>query len=217
MTKKMTKKAGKSTIPDYAFWAAMPAWTREEAIALLSGQDPDSSSGDIAPNDERTKVARLLGRAFESGAFPNADRIAPKDCLSAMESFGLCAPKALTSAAKDKKVSIKNWRRECETKDAEIVRLRQDIERTSIAKKRMSTENDITALKRKITTLQKVFLGISIDKFNLKREWKNSSAAKNIASSIDRSGLKLDEDTVRKHLTDAHKAVGRKAKFHGES
>jgi hypothetical protein len=132
-----------------------------------------------------------------------------------MESCGLAIPKALAAAATSNSISIKNWRAEYERKEAELERLRQDIEKNAIAKRRVSKENDITALKRRIKSLQKVFLGISIDKFNLKREWKNTSAAKNIAGSIDRSGLSLNEDTVRTHLADAILAVGKNAKFHG--
>ena len=215
MAKKTTSKTRTDSGPDYPFWVAMPTWTREEAIALLSGHDPDSQSDHVTPTNEQATVVRLLDRAFESGAFPNAHRVAPEDCLSAMASFGLSAPKALIAAAKAKKVSIKNWRAEYERKEAELERLRQDIEKNAIARRRVSKENDITALKRKIKSLQKVFLGISIDKFNLKREWKNTSAAKNIAGSIDRSGLSLNEDTVRTHLADAILAVGKNAKFHG--
>lgn len=217
MTKKSTNKTGNSATPDYAFWVAMPTWTREEAIALLSGQDPDSTPEDVTPNDKQAKIARLLDRAFESGAFPNANRVAPKDCLSAMESFGLSAPNALIAAANTNKISIKNWRAECEIKDAELERLRQIIERNSIAKRKVLKENNVTALKTKIKSLQKAFLGVAIDKFKLKREWKNTSAVKNIADSIDRSGLSLNEDTVRTRLADAIETVGKNAKFYGET
>lgn len=216
MTKKLTNKAGNSAMLDYSFWVAMPTWTREEAIALLSGHDPDSPSDEALATDANKQIKRLIDRAFESGTFPNADRVTPKDCLSAMASFGLSAPKALVAAANASKISIRNWRAECERKDVELERLRQNIEKNGSAKKRVSKENDVTALKRKITSLQKAFLGISIDKFNLKREWKNTSAAKNISSSIGRSGLSLNEDTVRKHFADAIETVGKNAKFHGE-
>lgn len=217
MTKKSSKNDGNSAMPDYSFWVAMPTWTREEAIALLSGHDPDSPSNDIPPHNERTKIARLLDRAFESGSFPNADRVTPADCLSAMEGFGLSAPKAIIAAATANKISIKNWRAECERKDAEINHLRRNIESKTTNKKTTANEPNVTALKRKISSLQIALLGLSIAKFKLKRDWRNSSIATNIANAIRLSGLRLNEDTVRKHLAEAIEAVGEGAEFHGEA
>lgn len=202
---------------DYSFWVAMPTWTRKEAIALLSGHDPDSPSDNTTPDNERTKIARLLDRAFESGAFQNADRVTPEDCLSTMASFGLSAPKALVAAANANKTSIRNWRAECERKDVEIERLRRNIESNATIEKNTANKPNVTALKKKIGSLQTVLLGLSIAKFKLKRDWNNSSIATNIANAIQQSGLSLDKDTVRTHLAEAIETVGDRAKFHGEA
>lgn len=217
MAKKTTSKTRTDSGPDYPFWVAMPTWTREEAIALLSGQDPDAPQEDIAPNGAQTKIARLLDRAFESGAFPNAVRVTPEDCLSAMASFGLPAPEALITSANANKISIRNWQAESNRKDAEIERLRKGIETDTSVRPNAKNEANVTALKKKIGSLQIAFLGISIAKCKLKRDWKNSSIATNIASAIRLSGLSLNEDTVRKHLVEAIEAVGEHAKFHGET
>ena len=216
MAKKTTSKTRTDSGPDYPFWVAMPTWTREEAIALLSGQNPDIPTEDITSSDVQKKIARLLERAFESGAFPNAIRVSPEDCLSAMESFGLSAPKALSAAASANEISIMNWRAECERKEAEIERLRRNIETEATIEKRATSKLNVTGLKKKIGSLQIALLGLSIAKFNLKRDWNNSSSATNIANAIHQSGLSLDKDTIRTHLAEAIEAVGDRAKFHGE-
>ena len=216
MTKKSTNKAGSKAMPDYSFWVAMPTWTRDEAIALLSGHDPDSPSDDVNSNDEKTKIARLLERAFEAGAFPNADRVTPEECLSAMESFGLSAPKALIVAATSNKISIKNWPAEYEKKDAEINRLRKGIESDTTVRTNEKKEANVTALKKIISSLRKALLGLAISKFKLERDWSHSSVVTNITNAIQQSGLNLDKDTVRTHLVDAIEAVGEEVQFHGE-
>ena len=216
MTKKSTNKAGDNAVTDYSFWVAMPTWTREEAIALMSGQDPDYPPNDATPHHERKKVERLLERGFEHGAFSNASRVSPEECLSAMASFGLSAPKPLVAAAKANKISIKNWQAECERKDAEIKRLQRSGVSNATAKPNEMTEPNVTALKKRIASLQVAFLGLAIAKCKLKRDWSHSSIATNITNAISESGLSLGKETVRTHLAEAIEAHGEDARFHGE-
>ncbi len=114
MTQKETRSNGAAT--DYAHWVQMPAWTREEAIALSIGLDPDvidlEAMTELAQDSDLEKRRRLLVRAFESGVFPNADRVSPEDFLSWMKSNRLDVPKALTAATKAQGHALTNWRRE---------------------------------------------------------------------------------------------------------
>ena len=216
MTKKSTNKAGSEAMPDYSFWVAMPTWTRDEAIALLSGHDPDTPPEDPTPNDKQTKIARLLERGFEAGAFPNANRVTPEECLSAMESFGLSVPAALSSAAKETKISIKNWQAECGRKEAEIERMRNGIESDTSVRTNEKKEANVTALKKRIASLQIIFLGVAIARYKLKRNWSHSNSVTNITNAISDSGLSLSDDAVRGHLAAAIEAHGEDAQFHGE-
>ena len=199
-------------VPDYDFWVAMPSWTQDEAIALLTGRDPANPNRHKPFNEDAQKLGLIIGRAFSFGVFPNAIQASPSDCVSIAQSSNVALPRELLTAFKNKKIDLKNWKAECDRLTAENARLAKLMQEAAQTKSK-PIEN-VTSLKKKIGSLQIALLGVAIQKFRMKKDWQNSSVAKNIASSIAEAGLKLDEDTVRTHLIDAVAAKGKDAIFH---
>ncbi|MCB2114147.1 MAG: hypothetical protein KDD85_11450 [Parvularculaceae bacterium] len=211
-TGKMPSNVGNAdTAPDYDFWVAMPSWTREEAIALLAGRDPARPHNAQTINEDTKKIELLIDRAFSFGVFPNAIQNSPRDYLSTIASSNVPIPPDLLSAMKRKKIDLRNWKLECEQLSAENKRLAKLV--SEQANSASPPNENVTGLKRKIGSLQTMVLGIAIDKFNLKKNWQNSSVAGNISSAITRAGLSLSEDTIRKHLDETVAAKGAEAKF----
>jgi hypothetical protein len=203
--------ADSDKVPDYDFWVAMPSWKREEAIALLTGRDPTSPNHHQPSNQDAQKLELLIDRAFSFGVFPNSAQVSPSDCVSIAQSSNVPLPRELLKAFRKKKIDLKNWKSECDRLTAEketLAKMASDPTPSTITPK-----ENVTGLKKKIGSLQILLLGVAIDKFNMKKDWQSSSVARNISSAITRAGLKLDEDTVRKHLDDAATAKGGKAKF----
>jgi len=210
--KKLAAEGGSEAAPDYDFWVTMPSWTREEAIALLTGRDPAKSNRHQPSNSNALKLGLLIERAFSFGVFPNAVQVSPNDCVSTALSSNVPLPRELLKAFKKKKIDLKNWKTECERLTAENERLSKLAHETEQTKSKPS--ENVTSLKKKIGSLQIALLGVAIHKFRMKKDWQNSSVAKNIASSIAEAGLKLDEDTVRAHLIEAVATKGNDAIFY---
>ena len=199
------------TAPDYDFWVTLPAWTREEAIALLAGRDPSRPHHAQTINEDARKIEFLIDRAFSFGVFPNAIQNSPCDYISTLTSSDFPIPPELLRAMNRKKIDLKNWKHECEQLRAENKRLAKLVsEQTNSTS---APNESVTGLKRRIGSLHVIVLGLAIDKFNLKKNWQSSSVAGNISSAITRAGLSLNEETVRKHLEEAVAAKGAKAKF----
>jgi len=204
MAAKNTRLTDRS--PDYAYWSKMTVLTKDEAIALLLGME--SSSVDLKEplslkNDEAKKLQKLLLRAFESGAFPNPARISPEELVSWATSNQLLVPKAFIDAVKKQGRPFTNWRLAYESVKAENVSLRKEAADTNAEKKILVRKDSVSGLKKEIKTLQKILLGVAVDKFHFDPHSNKTSVPTNIASAVFRVGLKITADTVRRHLTNA--------------
>jgi hypothetical protein len=169
---------------DWAFWARMPGWTVEEFASLAVGEDPElsmSSSSSL----ERKQTLRLLQRAVEMDEIKSPDK--PIEFLRLANSGGIAIPEELKIAASNK-TKIRNYRRmyrKVKTERNELRALNQD----EIKPKRLHS-------------IYLLLYTMATEKYKFKYN-ANNSAAKNILDDVERKGLKIDRDTIRKLLGDA--------------
>lgn len=211
-----TDRRKERSVPNYAHWVKMPAWTEKEVVALMLGRDPNTESA-VSPlvteSGEHADLKQLLERAFMAGAFPNRELLAPDQVLSWAKSNRIGAPPELFDAAKKQRLPIKDWRRECQLRDAKLEQVTRQLSEIENAQMRSPDRETVTGLKKAIASLQKLLLALAIDKFKLKRAIKNKSVVSNIKGAVDRAGLSISNDTVRDHLSAAVEQHGENAKF----
>jgi hypothetical protein len=174
-------------------WASMPTWTLEEAIALSYGKDPqvvywgaikdrlDQSDFVADYADRRERVSR----GFEDGQLK--DPIRPGAILKWAANFRMYVPDGLRDAVAVYDKDAVNWREKFE----EI--------QTILAELRNASPED-TRDSRQQRSDAKMIVAIAMDKFDFDPTGRRTSAASNIVSCCQRSGISISVNTVRDRL-----------------
>jgi len=195
--------------PDYSYWCKMGYWTVEQAITLLLELDPRDALQDMQLAAEvSSEIKRRysdLHRLLEShiGYGGYSKNMPPTEYIEWAQHYGVQIPSALMDAEKKQGISLVSCRAECEKLRYENSKLRVESKQAPIEK-----NSTISGLKNEIGTLHKILLAIAVDKYGFKLGGTNSSAPKNITSTVEWRGLKIDRGTVLKHLNDAKNAYG---------
>jgi hypothetical protein len=189
MTQKQTQPNG-GVAPDYAHWVQVPAWTREEAIALSVGLNPDvidpGAMTELAQDSDAGKRSRLLMRGFEFGVFANSIRISPEDFLSWMKSNRLDVPKALIAAAKAQGHALTDWRREYDALKA----------RTDAEDAKRALEKPTNRPEPQFTSLYTIILGVAYGRHGYDPGAKRNAAPAAIVGEVEQAGLTISAETV---------------------
>ena len=178
---------------DFQLWARMSYWSADEATALLLWKNPEvvnetsfGDSNDASNFSEIYRKVRILTeRAVETNYLTK--QIDPHQFIEwARNTAQLKVPKELTTAIADLETSAKP-NKTSEPVEQPLV----DSERTS---------------------LLKLALGMAIKGYNYDPgKQKNEATGDNrgsIATDLERLGLDLTSDTVRKYLKEAEQRLG---------
>lgn len=195
----MTKQPSE---PDYDFWMGMASWSKDDAIALAVGMDPDVADWRIHMSDDQNKRVRQIERAIITGVFPNSDLINPRDFLSEMMSNDYEFPKGLMAAAKARKVKIKNWKH---AHDAVV------------AKFEVTSRSDVMSADAKsgsklptprLESCYRIILGVACTRYGYDPKKNYNTATKKIFRDIEKSGIKITDETILSTLRKAYEEVG---------
>jgi len=172
---------------DYPFWAKMPRWTAEEAVALTLGISP-SAAGNARLKTTTARYAivatykkflKLVRRAEAAGCLNDGERgIVPAIYLAWAKQNDVNVPPDL---------------------QANVARYAKTRKPQAEAKPLMTRERE---------TFLKILLGMALGGYGYNPSAAKSSTTKEIYDDLARRGIAVDEDTIRKKLKEASQIVG---------
>ncbi|MEQ3707932.1 hypothetical protein [Tateyamaria sp.] len=175
---------------DEKIWSASTTWRFYEIELLLVDVDPLKLEEDVdfefSPRQRKTRrqVRAILDRWREEKVIDRT--VAPMDAITFFGARGFEFPK----------------------------RLREAVIKGANSNLPVATDNDVgaapraenaTALKRQLASLQKLCLGMAVEKYRHNPFESRSIAFSNIESALLRVGLEVSVDTIRKHVRMAFK------------
>ena len=185
---------------DFVNWSRESFWTAEEAIALFFGLEPDDVSWEAleqvvagsAVAGDISRLRKILNRAQSKGDLQGNEY--PHNYAAWANLRRIEIPTALLDAIAEYGHAIPNW----DERDALQKRANAGLDERG--------NGAVTALKRKVSSLQKMCLGMALEKYQYRLDGKANSAATSIADALALRGLSLDRDTIRDHLAEARDA-----------
>lgn len=178
----------------------MARWDAGQAAALSLGLDPDMVSPEWLQrqsNELRARYAQrrdLIANHQQAGRLPHY--VEPALFVSWAQANSVAIDPALIESVQTHGGAIADWRHEVER-----LRLALAASQTRVAE----LEAGGPAKERRLypkeqASLLKLVLGMAMDKYGYTPGGGNSRTPKLIADALQRQGMSIDEDTVRKWL-----------------
>ncbi|MDR8396975.1 hypothetical protein NE850_11555 [Paraburkholderia sp. USG1] len=173
---------------DYHYWASLDKWTTTEAALLIDGKDPAQNRGvslrakdTLAGFENAAKIAKILERTnwtARYGRSPWEINKHPLYIADAIRSVGLEIPARLWEKLRD--------RHERETGAGEI---QKEVNTSAATKERQ--------------TMLKLIIGLACGGYRLDPDATRNMYAKEMRIDLERAGVPLDDETIKKYLDEA--------------
>jgi len=197
-------------VADFDFWSRASYWTIDEALALSLGKNPRLVNWEkLAPFVQISKFAaefegrRMLAQRAQSMA-QLADTNIPGFFLAWAARTGLSVPKALLAAVNARGVQIADWKSLYDEAVARIAALEKE---RGAGEAQPSPEPVDSLRARERETLLKLIIGMAIRGYGHNPSADRTGTAREIAGDLEKNGIGLDEDTVRKWLKRAREVL----------
>lgn len=164
-------------------WCSKPFGNLGEIQCLLLGIDPllikDRFDFELTEKQKDTQRVAMDALDFLFDGTALSRRLSPLDAIAHFQKFGLEFPSELVASV---------------SKNSKIPAPGDD---------RPTTHHEITALKRKQNSLQRLALVMAMAGYKYDPKKLTNPAINDIVSDADRLGLSISKDTVRSHLAAA--------------
>jgi hypothetical protein len=205
-------------VADFDYWSRMTYWTLDEAVALSFGKAPEVVSWKVVqPHIQVSQFARNFARRRELAVRALQweqlyDPVLPGMFITWAKRTGIEFPPELEAAVAANGHVIEDWKslydKLCANRDAllaqikdlngECTRLRGELE---ALKSQRAIPAEAKALStRERDSLLKLVIGMAVKGYSFQPRVARSPAFSEIADDLDRLGIGLDVDTVRKYL-----------------
>jgi hypothetical protein len=227
MTRESKKKT--ETRGFLELYAMLDGWTEREAVLLSLNRDPRRPLEDDQKNTFYSvhKIPGYEDRMFmivrAVVAFGWHGYILPSDFVRWATSKGLSLPEGLVrsvdkikhddgfeirlqnpNAIENREKSIDDeLMRDCMARELEYLRGLQTEDAQKMLEERIAEQLHPKAR----TSLLKLIAGMAVDKFRFDPGKANTETASKIQSALQRAGLSIDDDTVRKWLVEAGELI----------
>jgi hypothetical protein len=182
-------------------------WTAGEAAALGLGVDPHAAGREARAMERAPSLARaladrsrLLRRLADAGRI-RADGEPPAVLVATMRSIGLTLPDELVRVVEAVADRV-DWQARAKALERRV----RDLE----AEAAHGSAGPADLGERERTSLLKLIIGMAMGGYGHDPKASKSKATKEIADDLDRLGIGLDADTVRKYLREARDLLPRK-------
>lgn len=199
-----------ATSATYDQWSRAAYWRMEEAAALLIARDPASINPKIARNDtpgsdtlkSYLAVFDLINRAFTARQIDFNH--GPGGYLAWAQRNRISVPAELGAAVREHGHQVDDWKGICDRQAALIVELQAKLEAFEDGKDRRSAAKEAAPLgARERDSLLKLIIGMAVDGYGYVPSATRSPISTELSSALERLGLSLDPDTIRKYLNEA--------------
>jgi hypothetical protein len=178
--------AAERQLIDVQFWSSLPHWTPTEFEWLVLGIDPDWVLEDGFDQRPFESCRATIRARFDRLVDQEERYLSPSHALEVAEKIGKTFPPKL----------------------CEAIRLRAA---TSPEREKSSApirSQDITALKRKVSSLQKIMIAIAAKTYGWNPHRDPPALLVNdISDAFESLGMKMDRNTIRGHLNKAKESL----------
>jgi len=197
--------------PIYHHWAVMSYWTLEEAILLSLDRNPEQVTAKKVKSHSgisrfsRNLFYRLKLAQRAKGIGKLFDPLLPPLFVSWAKTTGLILPMELIFAVDNAHGVHHNWKDECERLTEFMNGMNEKLQdaRTRLANIKPSETPKAEVLgQRERSSMLKLIIGMAIGGYGLDPIVSRSRQTKEIADDLLKAGVSLDEDTVRKYLSE---------------
>ena len=210
---------------DVSLWGRKAYWTIDEATALLFVKAPEQvqfrwvedHEGQYDFADEYLRVHELIEEAVNASILPNP--IPPRLLLSWADHHSVSIPDTIRSAVAARDVEISELVAERDRLTEAQRKLRRELEEARYAADclrsaqtkpeniELDAARDLSERERQ--SLYKLIIGMAIKGYghNPFDASKATKKSKEIAGDVALLGMSIDEDTVRKYLTEAKELI----------
>jgi hypothetical protein len=174
---------------DFRYWASLDRWNAKEAALLMDGKNPDDHrdislrSREIPKGYENAvKISKILDRVnweqrYGKRAWEVKDN--PIYIADALRSSDFPIPQALFAELK------RRWQRENAAAASEV------------------REAGTSAATKERQTMLKLIIGLACGGYSMDPEAPRNRHAKTMREDLERAGVPLDDDTIKKYLDEA--------------
>lgn len=194
---------------DFAQWAIYPTWSTEEIAALSFGIDPDRVSALKRNLEYQTTLRpvrqqldnrrRLIDRHRMMKRFRSG--LPPADILDYLTAHGISFPDELARAV-DELAPRVNLQKRVEEAERRVADLEAEVGRL-----RKSPPTDTRLDPRERASLVKMVIGMAVGYYGYDPVARRNSATSDIVADLERVGLPVDADTVRKYLREGREIL----------
>jgi hypothetical protein len=216
---------------DFEHWSRAHYWTLEEAVALTFGRSPSSLNAERLKPFERVSAFagqyfRLLDLARRAKAVGKLyEHVLPGIYLGWAREMSIEVDPGLVAAVEARGVQIIDWpahlkvqreaaeRRIAKLEDEitlwkaivseEAVRTRKAIEEVSQLREAAARREGRSLSTRERESLLKLVIGMAVEGYRYDPGVQRSDRIPEIAEDLEKAGVALDVDTVRKYLKEA--------------
>jgi hypothetical protein len=208
---------------NFGYWANMASWTLDQAVALLFSKAPEVVDWErigphLGTSCFATRYARLRDLVLREKALNQlTDPVRPAVFLRLALENGIDVPTELVEQVEARGIVVDAWKNrykklqkrhihENAAKDEQIAALIHEVDELHAHVKEVESHKiaDAPLRKNERNSLEKKILGMAIDKYDYDpHSDRNSATGGNrgsIAAALDRCGLSIESDTVRRHL-----------------
>lgn len=194
---------------DFEHWGRMELWSLDEAISLSFGKDPrivfwsriESILSYLSPFVSKYHDLReIVGRAVLAKVLTNP--VKPEVFVAWAEKNGIPLPEKLTEIVKNRGQETPDWQtryddltaktsKTISEQEVSIFQLTQQLEK-ALAEKPLQT--------RERNTAYKLIVGMAAAWYGYDPKIKKSTTVSEITSDLQRVGISVDEETLRRWL-----------------
>ena len=187
----------------YDHWSKAAYWSADEAAALLVARNPSELTRETAEKSrEQSSVLRsflavrdLIERSLKAGQID--EKKEPNNYVEWAKRNGINIPAGLEEAVVAQGHRVADWKGICERQSNEIFHLNARIALLELA------NSDSPPGMRERDSMLKMIIGMAIKGYAYNPKASRSPIAQEISGDLDRLGISLDSDTIRKYLNDA--------------
>lgn len=190
----------------FDYWAKLPLWCLDEAVALTLERDPTVVTWPAVENfaglssfaRRFDNLRRLVVRAKEAGQL--SDPVGPDIYVAWASANGVAIPAKLKECVETCKDRPTDWKALYEETRQQLAAVMSELEQLKAADQLLSTKERYTFLK--------MVLGMAIRGYGYDPRAARSPKPKEIAADLADLGISVDEDTVRPKLQEAFAEFG---------
>lgn len=205
---------------DFEYWARMPHWTVDEAVALTLGKAPEQLRWHtVEKAADRSSVAAEYRRrrelALRSLAWKHlTDPVLPSVFITWADRIGMTVPDGLRTALDAQAVKEPDYRSLYESLLAACAETENLVADVYEELRKMKAHQDAAQAENRASkaigtkereSMMAIIAGMAMEGYKYNPASAKNLATKDIASDIAQVGLSLDVDTVRKYVSAAVK------------